>query len=353
VASQYTYPHVANADWPGDISRTVTIDETGLVLGLGTRLVRVTKDGGLAVDGDNERMLALLSVAARRPVAPDIAGAIEAAAGHWGRGDKALANLRLVFGRLPHLDEPADAWRLRLAEALLDKGVSPRVLMAELGFDSLAPDLGKFGYNPNQPRVPAGNGRDSGRWEAFWDRVVSWLEKPVPEYDTDTGTEVGTQTRGRAIATNPLTVGIVGTAALLGGAPVATGALFGEGAAGEAAGAESASPEVAGFAADTARGLASEARVLQELGLTKNTQAVATAEGRSIPDALTDFQSIEIKDRAIVNLTKQLRIQTDAADLAGRESVLITGEKTHISGGCEEAFDLVTRRSDLAPGEAY
>ena len=98
-----------------------------------------------------------------------------------------------------------------------------------------------------------------------------------------------------------------------------------------------------------ARGRASEARVLEELGLTKNTKAVSTAEGRSIPDALTDALSVEVKDAARVSLTRQLRIQTEAAREAERQSVLITGENTCVSGACSRAFDTIIGRPDLGP----
>ena len=67
--------------------------------------------------------------------------------------------------------------------------------------------------------------------------------------------------------------------------------------------------------ANSLRGRAVEARVLEELGLVKNTKIVSTAEGRSIPDALTDSLSVEIKDALNVSLTRQLRIQTEAARL--------------------------------------
>lgn len=81
-----------------------------------------------------------------------------------------------------------------------------------------------------------------------------------------------------------------------------------------------------------ARGQASEARVLKDMGLTKNTQKVSTVEGNSIPDALTDSLSVEIKDAARVSATRQLRIQTEAAKAAGRQSVLVTGKNTCVSG---------------------
>ena len=98
-----------------------------------------------------------------------------------------------------------------------------------------------------------------------------------------------------------------------------------------------------------ARGVASEARVLGEMGLTKNTQAVATAEGKAIPDALTDAVSVEVKDTARVSATTQVRIQTQAAAASGRQSVLVTGEKTTVTGPAQQQFDRIIRRSDLGP----
>lgn len=105
----------------------------------------------------------------------------------------------------------------------------------------------------------------------------------------------------------------------------------------------------ASIVANSIRGRASETRVLQDMGLTKNTTPVTTLEGKSIPDAYPAGLSVEIKDAANVSLTKQLRIQTEAARAAGRESVLITGEKTCISGACSRAFDTIIRRPDLGP----
>ncbi|MGA8170798.1 MAG: hypothetical protein WB816_08210 [Methylocystis sp.] len=71
-----------------------------------------------------------------------------------------MANIRLAFARIPRLDEPSDAYRLFLAEELLDAGMSPAGLMKGLGFDAPARGLAK--YDPSQPRVPAGSGRNSG-----------------------------------------------------------------------------------------------------------------------------------------------------------------------------------------------
>lgn len=156
--------------WPTGATRTVAIGETGLALGAGTVLAPsdtsgVAKGAGrLAVDPER-----VLAVAAGRPVdaARALAG-VAAAAGHWARGDRALANIRLLFAGLPRLATPLDAERLRAAAWLLDEGMTPRRLMEELGFEAASLDeavadhLTK--YNPDQPRVPAGNGVESGRW---------------------------------------------------------------------------------------------------------------------------------------------------------------------------------------------
>lgn len=127
---------------------------------------------------------------------------------------------------------------------------------------------------------------------------------------------------------------------------------FGGGAIGVAAKALRTSTVIskeASVVVNGARGRASEARVLRDMGLSKNTKTVSSIEGRSIPDALTDAVSVEIKDAAKVNYTRQLRIQVDAARNSGRTSVLVTGRNTCVSGPCMRAFDQTIRRSDLGP----
>jgi len=100
-----------------------------------------------------------------------------------------------------------------------------------------------------------------------------------------------------------------------------------------------------------ARGKEAETRVLNDLGLKKNTEKVSTAEGNAIPDALTKNKSIEIKDTECVTCTKQIRIQTEAAKASGRESELITGTNTRVNEQTERAFTRVIRRDDLGPQE--
>lgn len=63
--------------------------------------------------------------------------------------------------------------------------------------------------------------------------------------------------------------------------------------------------------------------MLQDLGLTKNTRSVTTAEGTAIPDALTNSLSVEIKDSAYVSATRQLRVETGAAAASGSSNEYI------------------------------
>jgi hypothetical protein len=68
---------------------------------------------------------------------------------------------------LPDIGEDA-AYRLSLAAELIDAGVAPRELAQELGFD---PPAGLVKYDPDQPRVPAGSGRESGEWTSGMSRL--------------------------------------------------------------------------------------------------------------------------------------------------------------------------------------
>jgi hypothetical protein len=83
------------------------------------------------------------------------------AAKHWQGGDKSLAAIHLAQMGLPNVGEDA-AYRLSLAVELLDAGVTPRELARELGLNPVQFDVSK--YDENQPRVPAGSGRESGQW---------------------------------------------------------------------------------------------------------------------------------------------------------------------------------------------
>ncbi len=148
------------------IAYAAEIGDDGLVLGAGTILARMTRDSfgepALDLEEGEDRLHALLAAAHGRPMSPDLPRHLGEAFAHLRRGDKAMANIRLAYARIPRLDDRSDAYRLFLAEELLDAGMSPAALMKGLGFDPLRRGLAK--YDPNQPRVPAGSGRNSGRW---------------------------------------------------------------------------------------------------------------------------------------------------------------------------------------------
>lgn len=138
-------------------------DQHGLLLGRGTLLLPFTRSilAGRVDPAAHGRLLALLAVAACGRIARDPCEAILPAMRCWASGDRALAAIRLALARLPRLASDRDAHTLFLAEAGLDAGLSPRALLAELGHAALAPLLKDAA---DQPRVPAGSGRASGRW---------------------------------------------------------------------------------------------------------------------------------------------------------------------------------------------
>ena len=103
---------------------------------------------------------------------------------------------------------------------------------------------------------------------------------------------------------------------------------------------------------NAAKGKASEQKVLNEKGLTKNTDKVSGTEGKSIPDYQTDKTVGEIKDANNVSNTKQLRIQKEAAGQSGRDHELVTGTNTKVTDNAAKGTNVV-RRDDLGPKEQH
>ena len=98
-----------------------------------------------------------------------------------------------------------------------------------------------------------------------------------------------------------------------------------------------------------ARGVASEASVLERFGFEKNTQRVTTSEGEAIPDALTETLSVEVKDTLAVARTRQIRIETGAAQEAGQDTMLFTGVNTKVFQPAKNSFDVTVRLLNLGP----
>ena len=140
-------------------ARRPTLSKRGLVLGAGTLVATFDGKGRLA-ESEEERALTLLNVACGHETPRGMLDSLRRVAKHWQGGDKCLAAIHLARIGLPEIGEVA-AYRLSLAAELIGAGVAPRELARELGFD---PPAGLVKYDPNEPRVPAGNGRASGDW---------------------------------------------------------------------------------------------------------------------------------------------------------------------------------------------
>jgi hypothetical protein len=152
----------------------LTINDTGLVLGT-TVLIPMRRDAcvmpTLAIEGAEGRILALLAIACGESIGPGILDNIRRASKYWGQGEDHLAAIELALSGVPPLDDPQDAsFRLFLGDKLLVDGLSPRELVEACGVDPAPLDAIKGGYNPNEPRVPAGN-PDGGQWTSNTDEA--------------------------------------------------------------------------------------------------------------------------------------------------------------------------------------
>ena len=152
--------------WTGEqrFDEALVFSEAGL--SLGGRLILAQPYGGFDFrDGklkEDDRLNALLSIAFRKRLSPYQMHHVAEAAGDSNRGDQALANIRLALAGLASIPEPVELpLRVSLAEQLLAGGMSGDALVKALGLQRS--DLARR-YNPNQPRVPAGNGVTSGRF---------------------------------------------------------------------------------------------------------------------------------------------------------------------------------------------
>jgi hypothetical protein len=134
-----------------------------LVLGAGTRLAKLER-GEMSPRG-RARLVALLAAAHRRPIEASPLRYVERALVAKCHGDVALAYMHIALSRLGKLAHPQDdARRLFMVDALMEEGVEPSAILKGLGFDPADRTLATNKYSPDQPRVPAGNGRPSGQW---------------------------------------------------------------------------------------------------------------------------------------------------------------------------------------------
>jgi hypothetical protein len=148
------------------IQPIMTFAPEGLVLGAGTILIPSEGPRRLrSLQGRQAHILALLSAAYGRSIAPSVLGNIERAVKSWRDGDECLAYIHLAHSRL---QVPSDvrtaAYRLFVAEHAMKAGVRTSAVFQALNIDRSYIDAVEKAYNPAQPRVPAGSGRTSGEW---------------------------------------------------------------------------------------------------------------------------------------------------------------------------------------------
>ena len=171
-------------------------DGGALTLGAGTKIVEARGDRrDEAAEG--ERAVALVSAAIGRPLHASAATHVRRALAKAREGDAALALTHLALAGTGRLTEPhEDARRLFIADGLMKAGVPPRTILAAIGG---APAQANFerAYNPDQPRVPAGNGQESGQWtsgdwasEANEDRLPLASNIQVADASSTRGHEV-------------------------------------------------------------------------------------------------------------------------------------------------------------------
>jgi hypothetical protein len=149
---------------------TLYFSADGLALGAGTILLPAIAPRCLAnLQGEEARLLALLSATYGKAISPSVFSSIMRAAKSWSRGDDVGAAIHLSHAGLPRPDDPDEAARrLFVTDAFIKSGTSPIGILQALGLEtSYVGTVAKL-YNELEPRVPAGNGIISGQWTKFF-----------------------------------------------------------------------------------------------------------------------------------------------------------------------------------------
>ncbi|HTW34408.1 MAG TPA: hypothetical protein VMD53_07315 [Rhizomicrobium sp.] len=146
------------------IRANLCLDDEGLTLGAGTLLAKRNHDGSLALDGEEEKVLTLLSIACGKALDPSALKPIRRASEIARDGDECRAAMHVALTKLPNISDPIDAARrLFIAEGLIAAGVAPCDIWKAVGFNPAILNL-LAKYNSAEPRVAAGSGKPSGEW---------------------------------------------------------------------------------------------------------------------------------------------------------------------------------------------
>ncbi|MGA2492032.1 MAG: hypothetical protein ABSF67_03675 [Roseiarcus sp.] len=154
------------------IAAEMTFADGLLMLGAGTRLAKF--DAPL----DEPRLAALLTSAHGGPIEASRLTHVRRAVEIWRNGDRALALTHLALSRLAKLGDPLEGVRrLFFADALMDAGVTPDVIVAALTNETASAGAPAVKYSPDQSRVPAGS-PDGGQWTR---EAIGPLEAPMAD----------------------------------------------------------------------------------------------------------------------------------------------------------------------------
>jgi hypothetical protein len=160
-----------------------------LVLGAGTKLIGDAKApalGGPPSTATCEtNLVAKLSAAYCRAIEPAAIRHICRALVRKTEGETTLALIHLALTGLGKLSHPAeDSRRLFMAEGFIEAGIPPRFILLAMDLDTVTIDDLARRYNPDELRIPAGNGVPSGRWTdgGAGQATKPAAAKPEPRY---------------------------------------------------------------------------------------------------------------------------------------------------------------------------
>lgn len=145
--------------------------KSGLVLGAGTVLAR-------EVSGSEDRIIALLSAAFDKVSESSVVGALKRAHAAWRDEKNAESVTWIAAAGLPPLMSEESARRLHFAAGLLDHGYITPLELGKICREVTRERGVAKEFNPNQPRVPAGNA-DGGQWTSDASRSTAAIEAPT------------------------------------------------------------------------------------------------------------------------------------------------------------------------------
>jgi|GEM_PF-5752338 len=174
--------------------RTLTFTDQGLELGKGTLLVKYIQDDwdrrSLEIDGQEERILALLSVAWDHPMPDHVLDHFHNASRALAKGETTLAYIHLAHTGLQPLDHDSDSFRLLfMADGFLDAGISGNELRKAWG-------LGRSSFRKDGHDVSCEPRDRCGEWTTGG--AASKDPKDASQTQAKTGPQVGDTIRGNA-----------------------------------------------------------------------------------------------------------------------------------------------------------